>query len=83
MEIQAHPKFTREQLLQAFEAVQNPTNWKLGNAAWIKVGDFELTNAATVFFAGSPLKIVETVALEGHPSSHLIRFSGYYACIGA
>lgn len=78
--MQVHPKFSREQLEAAFSAVQHPVNWKFGNRLTIKSDALEVTQAATVFFAGSPVT-VEAFTPDG--AFCTISFKGYYHCIGA
>jgi hypothetical protein len=79
-EIVSRQGWTRGELDAAFKTVQHPKNWKFGNEAPIRRADFEKVNEATIFFAGSPLRIVHDYGIEDFI---LVRFDGYYACIGA
>lgn len=71
-------KFSRAAMDEAFKRVQHPSNWKLGNQAWIDDSELAVTEEAVTFFAGSPLQI-----LKRQEGRSLVYFSGYYACIGA
>lgn len=73
--------FTKSELQAAFEKVQHPENWKFGNKAIIERADFLVTNEATIFFAGSPLKVIS--GLKPGSEKFEVEFAGYYACIGA
>jgi hypothetical protein len=71
---------THEELKAAFEKVEDKSNWKLPLHGVIHKSEFDLVNEAAIYFAGSPLTVVNKLAggdlLE-------VRGAGYYECIGA
>jgi hypothetical protein len=74
-------KFSRQQMLTAFNAVQHCTNWKLGNRAWINEADADVTAEAIVFFTGSAMRVISKHGPIGRGRLQ-IEFDGYYKAIG-
>lgn len=72
--------FTRGELEKAFNAVQNPENWKMPIRATINSSDVEVTSAAICFYAGGCARVVQM--LEGGSKSVIVA-PGYYRLIGA
>jgi NADPH:quinone reductase-like Zn-dependent oxidoreductase len=76
--------YTRGQLKAAFEKVQHPHNWKLALCGIIPVAELAVTEAAAVFFAGSPLMVVYEEPVSFGPGRNcLVKGKGYYEMIGA
>jgi hypothetical protein len=72
--------YTRRELDTAFKAIQDPTNWKLELRGEILEDDYDRTNAAAIFYAGSPLR---GVRVPDKPGMVSVYGSGYYVNIGA
>ncbi len=71
--------YTQEELDAAFKQIQNKDHWKNPIDATIRYEDFEISDMAARYFAGSPLDMI------GKPKNGFIRVKadGYYVAIGA
>lgn len=72
-------EFSREEMKEAFDAVQDKQNWK--NPIPVQPIDhlkLTLTVQAIAYFAGSPTDIG-----QADDGTIYIKAPGYYACIGA
>jgi hypothetical protein len=72
--------YTRGELDAAFKKIQNSDNWKLELRGEIPEDDYDRTNAAAIFYAGSPLR---GVRVPDKPGMVSVYGEGYYACVGA
>lgn len=71
-------------LRATFDALANPTNWKLPLGGIIPLADVPLARAAAEFFAGSPLEVVyEEPESLGHGRKCYVTGPGYHECIGS
>ena len=75
----SYDKFTREQLLEAFELVENKTNWKLPIDKTIDSKDVEVVGKAIPYFTGS---IAHFTPIMG-TNQVRVQASGYYEAVGA
>lgn len=53
--------YTVAELRKAFEAVQDPDDWRAEIDAWIDHEDYNVTNAAITFFTGAEIDAVTQV----------------------
>jgi len=75
--------YSRADLHEAFEAVQDPANWKMPIDAAIPAYMRDVTEQAVIFFAGC--KPTFTAINKGRRSLRRLRVQavGYYAAVGA
>lgn len=80
MDVVVHEGFTRRQLTEAFNRVENKENWKFPIDAVVTVNFEELNmiKAAVVFFTGGVAKSRRRLAGVYH-----ITAPGYYNSVGA
>lgn len=71
--------YTHGELTQAFNEIQNPTNWKLPIDAWIHPNRFDICNEACAYFTGSRLRRSQW---RGERAVRVVA-DGYYRTIGA
>lgn len=73
-------KFTQDELRTAFEKVQHPENWKFGNQnIVIEADEVEVVGEAVVYFTGGLMEYY----LRKSDGKAVVKFEGYYACVGA
>ena len=70
--------YTRKQLVDAFDTIADPSNWKMPITALVKLDELDVHNEACVFFTGAPL----TVEHVRHGLA-AVSSPGYYETIGA
>ena len=75
--------YTEPELRAAFEKVENKNNWKLGNEVLINESEFDVTNAAVIFFTGSGLDFDYAIKEDDETIKFHVKFAGYYKAIGA
>lgn len=73
-------QYSKMELREAFEAVENPSNWKLAIDSMICREYRDITEEAVVFFAGCRPTFAE---VEGHSGLLRVKAIGYYAAVGA
>lgn len=71
--------FTHSEMSTAFKRIQSPNGWKWPIYAVIAADEWVITDAATVFFTGSNLELVEW----GADQALIVKARGYYEAIGA
>ena len=74
-----HGKYTKRELLNAFNEIVDEENWKNPIDSYLKADLFDITNSAVEFFTGSSLIITQ------HLKNRILRVraEGYYRTIGA
>ena len=70
--------YTRKQLVDAFDTIADPSNWKMPITALVKLDELDVHNEACVFFTGAPLTVEHVQGNRAAVSS-----PGYYETIGA
>jgi hypothetical protein len=81
---QTYGGYTVAELRTTFEAIHNPTNWKLELAGIIPLADLPKATVAAEFFAGSKLTLAYSEPDHFGPARKcLVKGPGYYACVGA
>lgn len=66
--------YYHDELVEAFQKVEHPENWKLPFNAVISVDEWEITAAAVEYFTGSTLDLVD----YGPGGSLVVQAIGYY-----
>jgi len=76
--------YSRAELREAFEAVEDPSNWKMPIDAAIPVYMRDVTEQAVIFFAGCT-PTFEAINPKARRSVRRLRVRavGYYAAVGA
>ena len=70
--------YTRMQLVDAFDSIADPSNWKLPITAIVKLDELDLYNEACVFFTGGCLTVEY---IQGDRAA--VSGAGYYEIIGS
>ena len=83
----AYEGYTTKQLKQAFEKVQNKTNWKLPVYGIVLGTDIAITKAAIIFYTGSIPKFtpkgIKFKSDGVEKEWNVVEADGYYEAIGA
>ena len=74
--------YTRDQLLEVFNKVADPDDWKECIQATIPASEFDLTCWAVGYFTGGGLEIVKEMERDGEIFYDIFGH-GYYVHIGA
>jgi len=76
--------YSRADLREAFEAVEDPSNWKMPIDAAIPAWAEDITREAVIFFAGC-VPTFEEINPKARRSVRRLRVRavGYYAAVGA
>lgn len=76
-------KYSREELLDAFNMVCNKANWKMPiHGEMIDKRDIDITREAIIFFTGSVPTFTQPFN-NGFESQVIVKAAGYYAVCGA
>ncbi len=70
--------YTQQELIDAFETVQNKKNWKYSIDARISVDQMDIVGEAIAHFTGSIPHFD-----DGHDGTIRVEAEGYYIAIGA
>ena len=79
---QLYGGYTRDQLLEVFNKVADPDNWKGSIQATIPASDFDCADKAVCYFTGGGLEIVKEMERDGEIFYDVFGH-GYYVHIGA
>jgi hypothetical protein len=80
--VKVHAGYTRRELKEAFELVQDTQNWKNPINRMVPTcsgADLNLITSAVVFFAGC----VPTFRVDRKTGCTIVKAAGYYAAVGA